>query len=103
MLHPAVVHGHCEPGEPGGCRAERRLRLAPTPAPFTCLLVHVEAAATHRVEPGDRTCARPETGSRKISGRAKTLKRGCFAAAVAGATQPPPLVAKRHCNSTVPS
>jgi len=27
MLHPAVVHGRCEPGKPGGCRAERRQRL----------------------------------------------------------------------------
>ena len=33
-------------------------RLAPTPAPFTCLLVHVWTGATHRVEPGDPTgCA----------------------------------------------
>ena len=35
---------------PGGCRAGRRQRLSPTPAPFTCLLVHVWAEATYRVE-----------------------------------------------------
>lgn len=44
VLHPADdAPSRVEPGEPGGCPAERRRCLARTRAPFTCVLVHVEA------------------------------------------------------------
>ena len=95
--------------------------LAPTPAPFTCLLVHVETAATHRVERAHptRTGRDPLTrGSRPrasafVSARPQLRRRAArrpgrrsrwrCAAAVAAPTQPePPVVAKRHCSSTVP-
>ena len=51
VLHPAGdASVFANLALPGGCRAGRRQRLSPTPAPFTCLLVHVLTEATHRVE-----------------------------------------------------
>src|SRR5665809_101427 len=47
---------------PGGCRAGRRQRLSPTPAPFTCVLVHVWTEATHRVERSHPTLSRSLAG-----------------------------------------
>ena len=65
---------------PGGCRAGRRQRLSPTPAPFTCLLVHVWAGATYRVEPPS------DIASRSLRGVVTARS-----------------VAKRHSISVVPS